>query len=427
EEDDPQLNEPTRTVLSLTPGTKFWRARSTVGDASPTTGAVTAWSTSGSFTIPSTPPTPVSITFTQDPIPSGNQVFMQLQLTAAVGAAGGAVQMTSSNPAALAVPATVQMPANLGWTQVQIQAGSVAVPTPVTITATFNSATVSAQTTIEPATLKSISFSANMITSNSNGQLNVALTGNAPPGGAILNLSSSSPAVIVPSSAVVPAGASTAAISIQTADVTQNTPVTITATWNGVSTQTQITVTPQGRPVSITVNPTVASEPAGSFGTVVVDSAPSSDETLQITSSNPSVASIPGQVIIPAGSTAGGFDIITSLVSQPTTVTISVTGGGVTLSTNLTVEPPPPPPQSSTLLVQATGRANETVSSSPAGISVRTGSNQSAQFPTGASVKLSISDGRDAVWSGACSSGGNKQKTCTLTVNTNLTVNVNVQ
>ncbi|HEX3879708.1 MAG TPA: hypothetical protein VHW24_22145, partial [Bryobacteraceae bacterium] len=47
EEDDPQLNEPTRTVLSLTPGTKFWRARSTVGDASPTTGAVTAWSTSG--------------------------------------------------------------------------------------------------------------------------------------------------------------------------------------------------------------------------------------------------------------------------------------------------------------------------------------------------------------------------------------------
>jgi hypothetical protein len=233
--------------------------------------------------------------------------------------------------------------------------------------------------------------------------------------------------VIVPSSAVVPAGASTAAISIQTADVTQNTPVTITATWNGVSAQTQITVTPQGRPVSITVNPTVASEPAGSFGTVVVDSAPSSDETLQITSSNPSVASIPGQVIIPAGSTAGGFDIITSLVSQPTTVTISVTGGGVTLSTNLTVEPPPPPPQSSTLLVQATGRANETVSSSPAGISVRTGSNQSAQFPTGASVKLSISDGRDAVWSGACSSGGNKQKTCTLTVNTNLTVNVNVQ
>ena len=52
EEDDPQLNEPTRTVLSLTPGTKFWRVRSTQGDASPTTGAVTAWSTPGSFTMP---------------------------------------------------------------------------------------------------------------------------------------------------------------------------------------------------------------------------------------------------------------------------------------------------------------------------------------------------------------------------------------
>jgi hypothetical protein len=27
EEDDPQLNEPARTTMSLTSGTKFWRAR----------------------------------------------------------------------------------------------------------------------------------------------------------------------------------------------------------------------------------------------------------------------------------------------------------------------------------------------------------------------------------------------------------------
>ncbi len=50
EEDDPQLNNPARTVLSLTPGQKFWRVRSFQGDASPTTAAVTKFSASGSFT-----------------------------------------------------------------------------------------------------------------------------------------------------------------------------------------------------------------------------------------------------------------------------------------------------------------------------------------------------------------------------------------
>ena len=181
EEDDPQLNEPSRTVLSLTPGTKFWRARSTQGDASPTTGAVTAWSAAGTFTMPAAPPVPVSITFTQSPLPSGNTVFIQLQLSVAVGAAGATIQLTSSDQSTLPLPATIAMPPNLGWTQMQIQAGSVIAPTPVTVTATLNSASASTQITVEPPVLKSISFSANTITGNSNAQLNVALTRQAAP------------------------------------------------------------------------------------------------------------------------------------------------------------------------------------------------------------------------------------------------------
>ena len=427
EEDDPQLNEPSRTVLSLTPGTKFWRVRSAQGDASPTTAAVTAWSASGSFAIPSTPPVPVSVNFTQSPIPSGNTVFVQVQLNAAVGAGGASIQLSSSNPAALPLPATLTMPANTAWTQVQIQAGSVSVSTPVTVTATLNSASASGQTSVSPPALKSISFSAGTITGNSTAQLNITLTGQAPSGGAILTLTSDSPAVVVPSTATVPAGSPTAAVQVQTAQVAANTLATITASWNGVTVQTQVTVTPQGKPVSITLNPSVTSSSTGSFATVTVDSAPASDETLQVTNSNPAVASVPGNVIIPAGSTRGGFSIQTAVVTQTAVATISVSGGGVTQSANLTVEPPPPPPANSTLLVQAFGRSGETVSSSPAGIQVAVGSSQSAQFPTGTSVTLSVSNGRDAIWSGACSSGANKQKTCTLTVNTNLTVNANVQ
>jgi hypothetical protein len=38
-----------------------------------------------------------------------------------------------------------------------------------------------------------------------------------------------------------------------------------------------------------------------------------------------------------------------------------------------------------------------------------------------------VTDDRDAIWSGACSSGGNERKTCTFNLNGNATVTANVQ
>jgi hypothetical protein len=38
-----------------------------------------------------------------------------------------------------------------------------------------------------------------------------------------------------------------------------------------------------------------------------------------------------------------------------------------------------------------------------------------------------VSDGREAVWSGACSSGGNRRRTCAFTLNGNASVTANVQ
>ena len=45
----------------------------------------------------------------------------------------------------------------------------------------------------------------------------------------------------------------------------------------------------------------------------------------------------------------------------------------------------------------------------------------------GTPITLSVTNGRDAIWSGACSSGGNKQRTCTLTLSGNASVAANVQ
>jgi hypothetical protein len=80
-----------------------------------------------------------------------------------------------------------------------------------------------------------------------------------------------------------------------------------------------------------------------------------------------------------------------------------------------------------TLTVTASGRSGERITSSPAGISVAVGSTASASFTGGTAITLSVSSGRDAVWSGACSSGGNKTKTCQFTPTANVSVTANVQ
>jgi hypothetical protein len=86
-----------------------------------------------------------------------------------------------------------------------------------------------------------------------------------------------------------------------------------------------------------------------------------------------------------------------------------------------------PTGQAATLSLTATGRSGERVTSSPVGINVPVGSTGTAVFSTGTPITLSVSNGRDTIWSGACSSGGNKTRTCTFTVNANVSVTANVQ
>jgi hypothetical protein len=355
---DSQLNDPTRQILSLTPGTKFWRVRSAQGAASPATAAVTDWSATGTFIISSAPPVPVSVTLAKEPLYSGETVWVAVQLTAGVPAGGATINLTSSNPSAVPVPATITMPGNTAWLQFQVQAEQVTQPTPVTITAALNSRSASAQFTLQPPSLKSLIISPSTISGGAQPQGIVALNGQAPAGGALVSLSSNSPSVSPPASVVVAPGSFSASFAISTSAVAANTTATVTANYGGAAAQAQVTLTPQQPPSSLTLNPTsTTGAGGGSFATVTVASPSSSDQILQVTSSNPAVASVPNGMMIPAGSTTGGFNIFTTSVSTRTVVTISVSGGGVTKAANLTVNPeaaqPTPTPGAPTLLSPA--------------------------------------------------------------------------
>jgi hypothetical protein len=427
--DEPQLNGPTRTILSLTAGQKFWRVRSFQGDASPTTAAVTAWSSPGTFTVSSAQPAPVSVSFTTDPLTSGNSTWVAVQLTSAPSSTT-AIALTSSNPSLAPVPPSIVMPANSAWTQFQMQAGQATSPTAATITASLNGKSAAGTVTVQPTALKSLTISPSTITGGAQPGAIVMLTGQAPPGGAIVALSSDSPAVTSPPSVFVDAGSFSVSFPLQTNTVATTTTATVTATWNGAGASAQVTLLPAVAPTAISLSPTSTVGLGGSsFATVSIATPQQTDTMFQVASSNPTVASVPNGMMIPAGTTRGGFNIFTSSVSADTSVTISVSGGGVTKSAALLVtgSSSPPTTGTATLTLTASGRSGETVSSTPSGLRVAVGSTGSASFSTGTSITLSVSNGRDAIWSGTCSSNGNKTKTCTFTLNVDASVSANVQ
>jgi hypothetical protein len=258
-----------------------------------------------------------------------------------------------------------------------------------------------------------------------------SLTSAAPSGGAVVMLSSSNTSTAtVPASVTVPAGAFSATFTVSTASVTASTSLTISGAFGGATPSATLTVTPPPPPPppaslsTVAVNPASVTGGASSQGTVTLTSpAPAGGFAVSLSSGN-AAATVPASVTVAQGATSATFAIATSAVTASTPVTITASAGGVTRTATLTVNPQP---QTATLTVTAIGRGGERVTSTPTGINVAVGSSGSASFTVGTAITLRASNERDVIWSGACSSGGNKTKTCTFTLNANATVTANVQ
>jgi hypothetical protein len=175
---------------------------------------------------------------------------------------------------------------------------------------------------------------------------------------------------------------------------------------------------------SVAVSPTSVTGGSNATGTVRLTSAAPTGGFAVSLSSSSGTAAVPASATVPAGATSTNFPVTTSAVASSTPVTITASAGGVVRTASLTVTPPA---STATLTVTATGRGGERVTSSPAGINVSVGSTGSASFNVGTSITLSATNGRDVIWSGACSSGGNKTRTCAFTLNGNASVTANVQ
>lgn len=341
EQDIPFLNGPTYTVVQLpTAGAKFWRVRSFQGVIDTAgTAAVTAWSPVGTFVVPDGPLQVNAISLSRAAPASGQEVYVDLQLNKGAPAGGATINLASSDAQAAPLPASVAVPGGASFVTFRFVTGQVDTPTTVTMTATIGSVSTTKGFTVSPSSLRSLDG----MPFRQNGGVAlgaiVMLNGQAPAGGAVVSLSSSSSAAQPPASVTVPAGVESVSFTLPTSQVSADTPVTITATWRGVSVQATTTLTPQPAPTSITLDPATTSGSSGSFGRVTAGDPRDADVTFSLSTSRPDLVTIPNSVTVPQFAAAGGFNIGTSPVTTKTLVTISVSGGGMTLSATLTLEP----------------------------------------------------------------------------------------
>jgi hypothetical protein len=286
-------------------------------------------------------------TFTISPntISSGQSATLSLGLSGTTNSTA-TISLISDNPSAFPVPPTVNIQAGQSSTSFSAQAGTVTSATTVTVTATYNGVSLQAQVTVTPTVqapvLTTFTISPSTISSGQSATLFLGLSGTTS-STATIALSSNNPSAFpVPSTVNIQAGQSSTSFSDEAGTVTSATTVTVTATYNGVSLQAQVTVTPVVQaPVltTFTISPNTIS--SGQFATLFLglNGTTSSTATIALSSNNPSAFPVPSTVNIQAGQSSTSFSDEAGTVTSATTVTVTATYNGVSLQAQVTVNP----------------------------------------------------------------------------------------
>ena len=353
---------------------------------------------------------------------------------------GGAVVYLSSSATAATVPTSVTVTAGASNATFTVSTSAVTSSTPVTISASYAGVTKTASLTVlpqAPPTISSLTLNPTSVTGGAQSSTGtVTLSGPALTGGAQVMLASNSGAASVLPSVTVPAGASSATFTVSTIAVTSSTPVTISASYAGVTKTASLTVVLQALPTlsSLTLSPTSVTGGAQSTGTVTLSGPALTGGAQVLLTSDNGAASVPSSVTIPAGATSATFTVTTSVVTTSTQLTISASYAGLTKTASLTVVPQALPSLSSLTLnptsvtggVQSTGTvtlsgpaptggaqvtlsSNSVAASVPSGVTVLAGASSAAFTVSTSAVTISTSVTISASYAGVT-------KTASLTV-----------
>lgn len=262
-------------------------------------------------------------------------------LDRAAPSGGALVSLSSSDPAAASVPASVTVAQGASSATFTVTTVSLSPGRTATISASRRGVTKTADLAVlEPAvsalTLTPGSFAGGCKSSTGK----VTLTARAPAGGIVVPLASTNPVAVVPASVTVPAGASSATFPITAPAVTANQAGTVTASFGGGSRSAGLTVRPIGV-ASLALSPNPVIGPAPVQGTAVLECPAAPGDVAVALSTTSTAVARPGvaTLTIPAGQSQGTFNVTTTDVTVQSFATIKAAANGLAKSVKLTVDP----------------------------------------------------------------------------------------
>jgi hypothetical protein len=181
-----------------------------------------------------------SLSLNPTSVMGGNSSTGTVTLSGAAPAGGAQVTLSSSNTTAANVPSSVTVAAGATSASFTVSTNGVVTSTAVTISATYSGATRSVSLTVTsapppPPALASLTLNPANVFGGQSSAGTLTLTGPAPAGGVRVFLSSDNGAARVPSSVIVPAGATSATFTVDTSFVVISTSAIISASYNGTT------------------------------------------------------------------------------------------------------------------------------------------------------------------------------------------------
>ncbi|HRJ26526.1 MAG TPA: S8 family serine peptidase [Fimbriimonadaceae bacterium] len=254
---------------------------------------------------------------------------------------GALVAIISSDSGLAKVPATITIPEGSSTGSFAIRTFGVLTQRTVTISVNAGGPGASANLTLEPVRLIGIGIDATSLVGGDRTTGWVELDGPAPTGGAAVQLQTSTPSVarMTRNWVLVPAGQTRTTFTIQSSDVTMPREVILTGERGGVSDSETIAIVPV-TPESLRLSSTSVAGGSVVTGTVTLNfRAPSSGLTVNLSTSNREIASVPASITFKAGQTSVNFAVRTEKTSAARKATLTASRLGVTTSAELQVNP----------------------------------------------------------------------------------------
>jgi hypothetical protein len=264
-------------------------------------------------------------------------------LTSAAPASGATIALTTSDPTVATVPSPVTVAGgSRSSAPFTITTTSVTATTQVTIKASDGHDHKTATLTVKPIAPAALKLSPKSVVGGKSTTANtVTLDGPAPSGGAVVTLSSGDSTVAAPPVSVTVAASATVspAFTITTTAVATDTPVSISATYNGVTKSATLSVnSPQLASLKLSPANVVGGHSTTRNTVTLNGPAPAGGASVMLSSNNAG-ATPPTTVTVADGATSATFTITTTTVETSTPVQITATFGGATKMANLTVTP----------------------------------------------------------------------------------------